>query len=114
MGASLLAQNLAFHAAAGHKGPDLRTALLDMDLAFGTQALDLDAAETALIAALDACPAQITLVSNEVGQGIIPENALARRFREAQGRLNIRMAAHADTVIHVVAGLPNVLKGVMP
>jgi adenosylcobinamide kinase/adenosylcobinamide-phosphate guanylyltransferase len=53
-------------------------------------------------------------VSNEVGQGIVPDNALARRFREAQGRLNIALAAQADVVVHVVAGLKQVLKGRLP
>ncbi|MEM6341566.1 MAG: bifunctional adenosylcobinamide kinase/adenosylcobinamide-phosphate guanylyltransferase, partial [Pseudomonadota bacterium] len=49
-----------------------------------------------------------------VGQGIVPDNALARHFREAQGRLNIALAAQADLVVQVVAGLSNVLKGDLP
>jgi adenosylcobinamide kinase/adenosylcobinamide-phosphate guanylyltransferase len=72
---------------------------------------DVDAAQSALLTALGTCKAPVVVVSNEVGQGIVPENALARRFREAQGRLNIALAAHSDCVIHVVAGLGNVLKG---
>jgi adenosylcobinamide kinase/adenosylcobinamide-phosphate guanylyltransferase len=75
---------------------------------------DPAAAETALLDALSARTAPVLVVSNEVGQGIVPDNALARRFREAQGRLNIRVAAQADTVIQVVAGLPNLLKGQIP
>ncbi|MBV1895326.1 MAG: bifunctional adenosylcobinamide kinase/adenosylcobinamide-phosphate guanylyltransferase, partial [Rhodobacteraceae bacterium] len=51
------------------------------------------------------------IVSNEVGHGIVPDNALSRRFREAQGRLNIALAAQADLVVQVTAGLPNTLKG---
>jgi adenosylcobinamide kinase/adenosylcobinamide-phosphate guanylyltransferase len=49
-----------------------------------------------------------------VGWGIVPENALARRFRDAQGRLNQALAAEADLVVGVMAGLPFVLKGQMP
>ena len=75
---------------------------------------DHDAALGELEAALEGCKASVTLVSNEVGQGIVPENAMSRRFREWQGRTNIRLAARADLVVQVVAGLPNVLKGTLP
>lgn len=52
----------------------------------------------------------LILVSNEVGQGIVPNNALARRFVDEAGRLHQRIAALADQVIFVTAGLPQVLK----
>jgi adenosylcobinamide kinase/adenosylcobinamide-phosphate guanylyltransferase len=48
----------------------------------------------------------IVLVANEVGLGIVPDNALARRFRDAAGRLNQRLAAAADRVVLLVAGVP--------
>jgi adenosylcobinamide kinase/adenosylcobinamide-phosphate guanylyltransferase len=75
---------------------------------------DLAAAQLDLVAALRGCVAPWVSVSNEVGQGIVPDNALSRQFREAQGRLNIALAAHAELAVQVIAGLPQVLKGQLP
>lgn len=74
---------------------------------------DLETAQAELLDAIGRCPADLVIVSNETGLGIVPENKLARRFREAQGRLNIALAARADTVVQVTAGLPLVLKGTL-
>ena len=71
---------------------------------------DLATEQAALLTAISNCPAPLVIVTNEVGHGIVPDNALARQFREAQGRLNIALAAQADTVVQVIAGLPQVLK----
>ena len=53
----------------------------------------------------------VVLVTNEVGFGIVPDNELARRFRDQHGQLNQRIAARADRVVMVVAGLPIAVKG---
>ena len=58
------------------------------------------------IAVVQRCPARLWLVSNEVGWGIVPDNALARLFRDHAGRLHQRLAAIADETILIVAGLP--------
>ena len=63
-----------------------------------------------LLEAIAACQAQLVLVSNEVGLGIVPENALARRFRDEAGVLNQKVAQAADRVVLVTAGLPLTLK----
>ncbi|MFM2356534.1 MAG: hypothetical protein RLZZ528_2270 [Pseudomonadota bacterium] len=76
---------------------------------------DLDAECARLMTALATCPARrIAIVSNEVGWGIVPDNALARAFRDAQGRLNQQLAAASGLVVGVMAGLPLVLKGQAP
>jgi adenosylcobinamide kinase/adenosylcobinamide-phosphate guanylyltransferase len=56
----------------------------------------------------DGCP--VILVSNEVGCGIVPENALARRFRDLVGLANQRVAALADQVVWCVSGIPVPIK----
>jgi adenosylcobinamide kinase/adenosylcobinamide-phosphate guanylyltransferase len=72
---------------------------------------DIEAETGEMEAALARRNALTVLVSNEVGSGIVPDNALARRFRDLQGRLNQRIAARANRVVLVVAGLPLVVKG---
>ena len=63
--------------------------------------------------ALKACPCPVILVSNEVGYGIVPENSLAREFRDMAGLVNQRIAAVADEVILCAAGIPVRIKPAM-
>lgn len=63
-----------------------------------------------LIAACASATDPVVLVSNEVGLGIVPDNALARRFRDEAGRLHQRLAAQAGRVVFMVAGLPMQVK----
>jgi adenosylcobinamide kinase/adenosylcobinamide-phosphate guanylyltransferase len=64
-----------------------------------------------LCRALRRAEGPVVLVANEVGMGLVPETPLGRRFRDAAGRLNQQVAALADRVVFVAAGLPLVLKG---
>ena len=71
---------------------------------------DIEAARDALIEVVASCPADLWLVSNEVGWGIVPDNALARRFRDEAGFLHQALAGVTDEVVLIVAGLPLSLK----
>lgn len=64
-----------------------------------------------LVATLPGLAGPVIFVANEVGLGIVPDNALARRFRDEAGRLNQAVAAAAQSVVFVAAGLPLVMKG---
>ncbi|MEO1328804.1 MAG: bifunctional adenosylcobinamide kinase/adenosylcobinamide-phosphate guanylyltransferase [Pseudomonadota bacterium] len=72
---------------------------------------DLEKETDALCAAIEAATGPLICVSNEVGLGLVPETPLGRRFRDAQGRVNQRVAEISDRVEFVAAGLPLVLKG---
>lgn len=72
---------------------------------------DTDTAVDRLEAALDRAVGPVILVANEVGLSIVPENPLARRFRDRAGFLNQRVAARCDRVEFIAAGLPLTLKG---
>ncbi|OAN49116.1 bifunctional adenosylcobinamide kinase/adenosylcobinamide-phosphate guanylyltransferase [Paramagnetospirillum marisnigri] len=71
---------------------------------------DVDAATARLCTVLGAATGPVVLVSNEVGLGLVPDNRLARDFRDHQGRVNQRVAAICAKVVFVAAGLPLVLK----
>lgn len=66
---------------------------------------EVNAEIDALIAACRACPSPVVLVTNEVGMGIVPENRLARHFRDIAGRVNQKLAQAADDVWLVVSGI---------
>lgn len=73
-------------------------------------AADVPAATADLVAALAEASGPILLVANEVGLGIVPDHALARAFRDAAGHMNQAIAAAADHVTFIAAGLPISLK----
>ena len=71
---------------------------------------DIEAAGDELAAVLLRLTGPVILVSNEVGQGIVPENAMARAFRDHAGRLHQKIAEVSGEVFFVTAGLPQKLK----
>jgi adenosylcobinamide kinase / adenosylcobinamide-phosphate guanylyltransferase len=73
---------------------------------------DIEVEIKGLEAALAAAAAPVVVVANEVGSGIVPEFPLGRKFRDLQGALNQRIAACADRVVLMVAGLPLVIKAI--
>jgi adenosylcobinamide kinase / adenosylcobinamide-phosphate guanylyltransferase len=70
----------------------------------------IDGAVGAFIAGARDFGAPVFVVTNELGSGIVPESALARKFRDVAGWTNQRLAAAADEVVLMVAGLPVVVK----
>ncbi|MGQ3298317.1 bifunctional adenosylcobinamide kinase/adenosylcobinamide-phosphate guanylyltransferase [Reyranella sp.] len=71
---------------------------------------DVDQATDDLVGSLDDHNQPVVFVSNEVGLGVVPDTPLGRTFRDAMGRLNMRIAERADRVILMAAGLPLVMK----
>ncbi|WP_419911262.1 bifunctional adenosylcobinamide kinase/adenosylcobinamide-phosphate guanylyltransferase [Hoeflea sp.] len=72
---------------------------------------DVAQESSSLAACLGDCRGLVVLVSNEVGLGIVPDNAMARAFRDHAGRLHQMIAAHCDEVYLLAAGLPLKMKG---
>jgi adenosylcobinamide kinase/adenosylcobinamide-phosphate guanylyltransferase len=100
-------------------GPDCDLLLVDCLTVFVSnlmEAAETDAASMVrrlddFLGALRTTPAAVVLVSNEVGSGVVPPYPAGRVFRDALGELNQRVAAIADNVVLMVAGLPLALKG---
>ncbi len=75
---------------------------------------DIDGAREALLESLTVATGPVVLVANEVGLGIVPDNAMARAFRDHAGRLNQAVARTASRVYFVAAGIPMALKAPVP
>lgn len=73
------------------------------NMLYRERAADIDAVVDSLIARL---PSDIVIVTNEVGLGFVPDSPLARRYGEALGRVNARVAAACDRVVLMVSGIP--------
>jgi adenosylcobinamide kinase/adenosylcobinamide-phosphate guanylyltransferase len=91
---------------------DCLTLWLSNLLSAGDERLDRETRD--LLDSLPELPGHILLVSNEVGQGIVPANPLARRFRDEAGRLHQAVASRCDRAVFVVAGLSLTLKDCHP
>lgn len=73
---------------------------------------EVEAEGEALVRCLPDLAGPVVFVANEVGLGIVPDNPLARRFRDEAGRLNQKLAERADRVLFIAAGLPLILKDI--
>ena len=100
-------------------GTEFDVMLIDCLTIFAANLLDTAASDSLCIeqhiagflGALRSASASVVLVSNEVGSGVVPPYPTGRRFRDLLGELNQRVAAIADNVVLLVAGIPLVLKG---
>ncbi len=109
---------LQLYLAIAQASPDSDAVLVDCLTLFAANLLEANAgnpraqgvAIDRFCEALTAAPCTVILVSNEVGSGVVPAYASGRRFRDLVGELNQRIAALADTVLLMVAGLPLTVK----
>ncbi len=124
-----MADRIDQHRARRGEGWETREAQTDLEAAFDGDApllldcltlwlsnlmfaeADIEAETTKLLNLVARRGGPVVMVSNEVGMGLVPDNALGRRFRDAQGLLNQRIAARAERVAFVASGLPIWLKG---
>lgn len=81
---------------------------------YGSDAAAIEQSIDGLCSALISSQLSIVLVSNEVGSGVVPAFELGRRFRDLLGEINQRIAAIANNVVLMVAGLPLLVKGCLP
>jgi adenosylcobinamide kinase/adenosylcobinamide-phosphate guanylyltransferase len=77
----------------------------------GNPESEIETAALAEVVRLGAAAANLVVVTNEVGCGLVPDSALGRFFRDLQGWVNQEAARSADRVYHVVAGIPTLIKG---
>lgn len=75
---------------------------------------DVEADVLMLVEALQHTTNKVIIVSNELGLGLVPEHGLSRRFRDQHGVMNQHLAAVAQCVVFMVAGIPQVIKGRLP
>jgi len=87
-------------------GPPVLVDSITLWVAHTLERGDVDAGVDALCAAWEQTGRRVVAVSDEVGSGVVPETAAGRRFRDALGLLNQRLADTADEVHLVVAGIP--------
>ena len=81
------------------------------NLLCGEQTADVENSLAHLLRAVESFPGAVIMVSNEVGWGLVPENKLARQFRDMLGWVNQAVAQAADEVVLLVAGCPLPVKG---
>ena len=90
---------------------DCLTLLISNMLLDGMKDLEIENRVIQMLETLRSAKYKSVIVSNEVGLGLHPNNALGRRFRDLQGRVNQMVAGKADQVLFMVSGIPMKVKG---